>query len=409
MTKWAIDTKSVRKDFPCLDQMVHQKPLVYFDTAATAQKPQSVIDAMNSYYGSYAANINRGAHFLSEVATRNYQEARATVAAFINATPKDIVFTRGTTESINLVAYALGKIVFNQGDEIILTQMEHHANIVPWYLLAQEKGVHLKIAPVLDDGSLDLIAFKNLFNERTKLAAFSHVSNVLGSINPVKEMVAIAKSFSAITLIDGAQAVPHVPVDVQDIGADFYCFSGHKIYGPTGIGVLYAKSPWLDTMPPYQSGGDMIESVSFDHVTFVSGPQKFEAGTPNIAGALGLKAAIDYVEKLGITAIHEYEQHLHEYLLQQLRQFKGIRIIGIAPHKVSLVSFVIEGVHPHDISSILDRHGIAIRAGHLCAQPLMGRFKVSAFSRVSLSFYNTTQEIDAFIESLRKVFEVFKL
>lgn len=404
-----FNIEKLRKDFPCLHQQVHQKPLVYLDSAATAQKPQCVIDAMTAYYQSYAGNVNRGAHYLSEQATKHYQGARGYVAQFINADERNIVFTRGATESINLIAHCLGKFLFEPGDEIILTHMEHHSNIVPWYLLAQEKNLQLKVASVRDDGSLDLEHFKSLFSKRTKLAAFTHVSNALGTINPIQEMVAFAKSFDAVVVIDGAQAAPHLKIDVHNIGCDFYCFSGHKVYGPSGIGVLFAKSPWLDRMPPYQGGGDMIESVSFQAITFAQGPQKFEAGTPNISGAIGLAQALTYLNQLGLSSIHEYEQDLLRYCTTRLLELEPIKIIGVATPKVSLVSFVVEGVHPHDISSILDREGIAIRAGHLCAQPLMARFKIPALSRVSLSFYNTRCDVDRLIEALKKVFEVFRL
>lgn len=409
MTHVRLDLENVRGHFPCLHQQVHNKPLVYLDSAATAQKPQCVIDAMNAYYSSYAGNVNRGAHYVSEQATKHYQQARKCVAQFINADAGNIVFTRGATESINLIAHCMGKFLFQPGDEIILTHMEHHSNIVPWYLLAQEKTLHLKVAKVRDDGSLDLDHFKSLFSKRTKLAAFTHVSNALGTINPIQDMTAFAKSFDAVVVIDGAQAAPHINIDVQNIGCDFYCFSGHKVYGPTGIGVLFAKYPWLERMPPYQGGGDMIESVSFETITFAKGPQKFEAGTQNISGAIGLAQALTYLKQLGITSIHEYEQALLNYCTKRLLELKPIKIIGTASPKVSLVSFVVDGVHPHDISSILDREGIAIRAGHLCAQPLMARFKTPALSRVSLSFYNTHADIDRLIDALKKVFEVFRI
>jgi cysteine desulfurase/selenocysteine lyase len=408
-TKRPFPISEIRRDFSFLDQKIYNQPLIYFDTASTAQKPQVVVQAMNDYYGSYCANIHRGNYFLSEQATHHYDQARRIVAQFINASPQEIVFTRNTTESINLVAHALGKILFTSGDEIILTESEHHSNIVPWYLLAKEKGLIIKVAPVFDDGTLDIEGFKRLFTKRTKLAAFTHVSNVLGTINPIKEMVAIAQSFGAKTLIDGAQAAPHLALNIVDVGADFFAFSGHKLYGPTGIGVLFAKSPWLNEMPPFQGGGDMIESVSFDAITFAKGSQKFEAGTQNIAGAIGLGAAISYVQKLDLKDIHNYEQMLFNHLVEGLTNFRQVEIIGTAPNKVALVSFAIRGVHPHDVGSILDRQGIAIRGGHLCAQPLMKRFNHAALSRVSLSFYNTKEEIDRFFISFGKVLKVFKL
>lgn len=409
MTKpFAVAT--IRLDFPALHQQVHGKDLVYFDNAATAQKPRQVIDEELAYYTSYTANVNRGAHYLSEQATKKYQHARQTVTRFVNASSSsEIIFTRSTTEAINLVAFGLSKCHFNSGDEIIVTEMEHHSNLVPWILLARDLGLRIRVVPVNDDGTLDISAYKNLFGKKTKLAAFCHASNTLGTINPVEEMIAIAKAHNVVTLIDGAQAIHHLPVDVQALDVDFYVFSSHKLYGPTGVGVLYGKERWLERMPPYQSGGDMIASVSFDDVTFAPLPQKFEAGTPNIAGVLGLAKAIEYIENIGFSAIHDYEQSLVNYLLEKLRPIPQLRIVGTAKDRVSLVSFTIEGIHPHDISSILDREGVAIRAGHLCTQPLMKRFKVSALSRASLAFYNTHEEIDRFIDALKRVFEVFNI
>jgi len=405
-----FDIEKVRKDFPCLAQRVSDRPLIYFDSAATAHKPQGVIDEVKEFYEKFTSNVHRGAHHLSEIATSKYHEARAYVAKFLGVDDDaQIIFTRGTTEAINLVAHGLGKIHFRPGDEIILTEMEHHANIVPWYLLAKEKQLVIKVAPVADDGSLDVLAFKALFNEKTKLAAFAHVSNALGTINPVKEMVAFAKDAQVPTLIDGAQGVHHLPIDVQELGTDFYCFSGHKAYGPSGIGVLFAKKPWLDRFPPYQGGGDMIESVAFDHINFAAPPCKFEAGTPNIEGALGLKKALEYIDHIGFAKIHEYEKSLYDYAVHRLNGLKKVNIIGTAKDKVSLLSFTIDGVHPHDVSSIFNHYGIAIRAGHLCAQPLMKRFGVSALSRASFAFYNTYDEIDHFVAAFKRVFEVFKL
>jgi cysteine desulfurase/selenocysteine lyase len=405
-----FDVESIRQDFPALKQEIHAHPLVYLDSAATAQKPQVVIDAMRAYYEEFPANIHRGAYFLSEVATKKFHEARHIISNFVGASPQgQIIFTRSCTESINLVAHGLSKILFNEGDEIILTQMEHHANIVPWWLLAQERKLVLKIARVLDNGEVDLEHFASLFNNKTRLAAFSHASNAVGTINPIKTMLSIAKKFGVATLIDGAQAVHHVPLNLSDLDVDFYAFSGHKTYGPTGIGVLYMKNSWFDTMPVYQGGGDMISSVSFDHITFAQGPQKFEAGTPHIAGALGLGAAFNYLSKLGLDNIHRYEKLLHTYALNKLSRISRVKIIGEAQERVSLISFTLPGVHPHDLSSIFDRQGIAIRAGHLCAEPLVRRFGQSAFARVSLAFYNTTAEIDRFIGAFERVFEVFKL
>ena len=405
-----FDVKRVRQDFVALNQEVHAHPLVYLDSAATAQKPKVVIDAMRAYYEEYPANIHRGAYYLSEVATRKFHEARKIISDFVGASPKgQIIFTRSCTESINLVAHGLSKILLNEGDEIILTQMEHHANIVPWWLLAQERKVILKVAHVLDNGEIDLEHFESLFTNKTKLAAFSHASNALGTINPVKALIELAKKFGVATLIDGAQAVHHVPLNLSDLDVDFYAFSGHKAYGPTGIGILYAKNSWLDAMPVYQGGGDMITSVSFENITFASAPQKFEAGTPHIAGALGLGAAFNYLTSLGLENIHAYENFLCDYALSKLSQVPNIKIIGDAKERVSLISFVLPGVHPHDLSSIFDRQGVAIRAGHLCAEPLVRRFGQSAFARISLAFYNTTAEIDCFINAFSRVFEVFKL
>lgn len=400
---------NARKDFLALEQTVYSKPLVYLDSAATAQKPQCVIDAMNEYYQKFCGNVHRGAHYLSEIATAKYNQARKDVADFISADDRsEVIFTRSTTESINLVASCLGQGYFKPGDEIILTQMEHHSNIVPWWMLKERLGVILKVAPIFDDGSLDLESFKKLFGPRTKLAAFTHASNALGTINPVKEMVEHAKSFAVPTLIDGAQAIHHLPVDVTKIGCDFYAFSGHKAYGPTGIGILYAKKSWLEKLPPYQGGGDMIESVDFEKISFAKGPQKFEAGTPNIAGALGLAQALKYIKLLDLSKIHAHEQSLLEYGHQKLKEISGIKIMGEAQSKVSLISFTMNGVHPHDISTILDREGVAIRAGHLCAEPLMKRFKVSAFCRASFALYNNHEDIDQLALALNRVFEVFK-
>lgn len=399
---------NARKDFLGLSQLVYNKPLVYLDSAATAQKPSCVINATKDYYELYCGNVHRGAHYLSEVATRKYNNARKVVADFLGALASEIIFTRSTTESINLVAQSLGQSYFKAGDEIILTHMEHHSNIVPWWMLKEKVGINLKVVPVLDDGTLDLEAFKKLFSPRTKLLAFTHASNALGTINPAKELIAFAKSFNVPTLVDGAQAIHHLPVDVKDLDCDFYAFSGHKAYGPTGIGVLYAKEKWLEAMPPYQGGGDMIESVDFDKITFAKSVQKFEAGTPNIAGALGLASALDYIKDLGFLAIHEHEQALLKYAQNELLSIKSLKIIGDAKEKVSLVSFVMDGIHPHDISSILDREGVAIRAGHLCTEPLVKRFKVSSFCRASLAVYNNQEDIDKLLLGLKRVFEVFR-
>ncbi len=405
-----FDVKQVRRDFPYLLEQAYGKPLVYFDNAATAQKPCSVIDCVSGYYQHGAGNVHRGTHFLSEKATSQYNNARSTIANFLGAkSPSEIIFTRSTTEAINLVAHCLGQIHFAAGDEIILTEMEHHSNIVPWYLLAKRLGLNLKIVRVLDDGSLDVEEYTRLISSRTKLAAFAHASNALGTINPIHDLVRIAQHHGVPTLIDGAQGAHHVPVNVAALDVDFYCFSSHKAYGPTGIGALYAKSEWLKRFPPYQGGGDMIRSVDFNDISFADAPEKFEAGTPNIAGALGFAEALRYLQQLGLDSLHAYERSLHDYAAARMKDIKGVKIIGTAPNKVSLISFVVDGIHPHDISSIFDREGIAIRAGHLCAQPLMKRFSVSALSRASFAFYNTTEEIDIFISAFARVFEVFRL
>ncbi len=410
MSKRPFDIATVRNDFPYLKQTAYGKPLVYLDNAATAQKPQAVIDALRDYYENGAGNVHRGTHFLSEKATAAYNDARASIARFLGATnTSEIIFVRSTTEAINLVATCLSAIHFKAGDEIILTEMEHHSNIVPWYQVARALGLSLRVAKVQDDGSLDMDSYRSLFGAKTKFAAFTHASNALGSINPIHEMVAYARACGVPTLIDGAQGAHHLPVDVSALGADFYCFSGHKAYGPTGIGVLYAKLDWLKKFPPYQSGGDMIKTVDFDHISFADAPEQFEAGTPHIAGALGLAAALNYLTSFSHERIAAHEKSLHDYARAALAELPHVRLIGTASNKVSLISFVIDGVHPHDVSSIFDREGIAIRAGHLCAQPLMKRFNVSALSRASFAFYNTHEEIDRLCNAFKRVFEVFKL
>ena len=404
-----LDIERIRGDFKALDQEIHGHKLVYLDSAATAQKPQAVIDALVAYYQEYPANINRGAYYLSEVATRKYHEARTKIADFIGADFSNIIFTRSSTESINLVAHGLKNLIFNEGDEIILTEMEHHANIVPWWLLAQERKLVLKVARVSDNGELDLDYFESLFTPKTKLASFVHISNALGTINPIEKLINIAKKFGVPTLIDGAQAVHHVSVDVKKLDVDFYVFSGHKAYGPTGIGILYAKNNWLSRMPVYQGGGDMILSVNFDKICFQDAPNKFEAGTPNISGALGLAAAFDYLKNIGQDNICLYENYLCEYALEKLKNINKIKIIGDAKERIGLFSFVMPGVHPHDLSSIFDRQGIAIRAGHLCTEPLIRRFGQSAFARVSLGLYNTTAEIDYLVQAFDAAARVFKI
>jgi cysteine desulfurase / selenocysteine lyase len=403
-----FDVERVRADFPILATEVHGKPLVYLDNAATSQKPQAVIDAILRYYQGTNANVHRGVHYLSETATEEYEAARRTAQQFINAPHiHEIVFVRGTTEGINLVAQTFGRARIGSGDEVLITAMEHHSNIVPWQILCQEKGAKLQVAPVNDDGELLLDEFAKLLGPRTKLAAVTHVSNALGTVNPLKRMVELAHAQGVPVLVDGAQAAPHLKVDVQALDCDFYTFSGHKIYGPTGIGALYGKTALLDSMPPYQGGGDMISSVTFDKTTYNKLPYKFEAGTPDIAGVIGLGAALNYVNGLGIENIAAHEHGVLEYATAQVTAIPGLRIIGTAREKTGVISFVIEGVHPHDVGTILDREGIAIRTGHHCAQPVMERFGVPATSRASFAVYNTRGEVDALVRGIEKVKEVF--
>jgi cysteine desulfurase / selenocysteine lyase len=403
------DVERIRRDFPILSRTVHGRKLVYIDNAATTQKPQAVIDRLVRYYSEENSNVHRGVHYLSEVATNDYEAARTTVKRFINAgDEKEIIFTRGTTESINLVAQAWGRANVREGDEILITAIEHHSNIVPWQLLCEEKHAQLRIAPVNDAGEIILEQFANLLKPRTKLVAFGHASNALGTINPVREMIVMAHANGSLVLIDGAQGVPHLPIDVQALDCDFYAFSGHKVYGPTGIGVLYGKQHILESMPPWQGGGDMILSVSFEKTTYNALPYKFEAGTPNIAGVLGMATALDYVRDVGIEKIGAHEHDLLVYGTERLLEIPGLRIIGTAAQKASVISFTLEAVHPHDIGTILDQEGVAIRTGHHCAQPLMMRFNVPATGRASFGMYNTREEVDALAAGLRRVIEVFR-
>jgi cysteine desulfurase / selenocysteine lyase len=403
-----IDVVRVRADFPILDTLVHGKPLVYLDNAATSQKPRAVIDAIMRYYQGTNANVHRGVHHLSETATQDYEGARKIGQQFINAAHShEIIFVRGTTEGINLVAQTFGRTCIGAGDEILITAMEHHSNIVPWQILCEEKGAKLRVAPINDSGELLLDEYANLLGPKTKLVAVTHVSNALGTINPLKRMVELAHAHNVPVLVDGAQAVPHIKVDVQALDCDFYTFSGHKVYAPTGIGVLYGKTALLESMPPYQGGGDMISSVTFERTTYNKLPYKFEAGTPDIAGVIGLGAALMYVENLGIDNIGAHEHDLLEYATAMLSPIPGVRIIGTAKEKASVVSFVIEGVHPHDIGTILDQQGIAIRTGHHCSQPIMERFGIPATARASFAVYNTRGEIDALVSGIQRVREVF--
>ena len=402
------DVEAIRRDFPILSRTVHGKPLVFLDSAASAQKPQIVIDAVANCYSEEYANIHRGVYFLSQLATEKFEGARGKVQRFLNAADaREIVFTRNATEAINLVASSYGRRFLKKGDEIILSEIEHHSNIVPWQLLRDETGIVIKVAPVDDRGALLLDRFRALLSERTKLVAVTHMSNALGTVLPVKEIARLAHDAGALVLVDGCQAVPHMPVDVREIDADFYVFSGHKLYGPSGIGVLYAKAHLLEAMPPYQGGGEMIVSVSFEKSTYAPIPHKFEAGTPHIAGAIGLGAAIDYVTATGLNRISNHEHALTTYATERLMAIPGVSLVGTAPGKGSILSFTVEGVHPHDVGTILDHHGIAVRAGHHCAQPVMDRFKVPATVRASLGMCNTEAEVDALTAAIRHVREIF--
>lgn len=402
-----LDVTRLRQDFPILSRQVHGRPLVYLDNAATSQKPLAMIDAETRYYAELNANIHRGVHTLSQEATSAYEAVRDQVRRFINAARREeIVFLRGTTEAINLVAGSYGQ-GFQAGDEILITEMEHHSNIVPWQLLCQRSGAVLRVAPIDEHGELILEEFERLLGERTGLVAVSHLSNALGTINPVRRIIELAHAQGVPVLVDGAQAVPHLGVDVQALDCDFYAFSGHKLYGPTGVGVLYAKAALLDGMPPWQGGGDMIRQVSFAKTTWNDLPYKFEAGTPNIAGVVGLGAAIDYVEGIGMAAIAAHEQDLLAYATARAGDFPGLRPIGTALHKASILSFVLEGVHPHDVGTILDAEGVAVRTGHHCAMPVMEHFGVPATVRASFALYNTRAEVDALFAALGKVREVF--
>lgn len=409
LTKRKFNVEEIRNDFPILKRLVNGKPLVYLDNAATSQKPRAVIDALEHYYTFDNANIHRGLYFLSELATDQYETARLKVKEFINAmSASEIIFVRGTTEAINLVATTLKTAkFFEDGDEVIVTNMEHHANIVPWQLMNGNTRVHLKVIPMNDAGELDIDAFEKLFGKKTKLVSVVHISNALGTINPVKKIIEIAHSHNVPVLIDGAQAVPHFKIDVQELDADFYAFSGHKVYGPTGIGVLYGKTEFLEMMPPYQGGGDMIRTVTFEHTTFDDIPRKFEAGTPNIAGGIGLGAAIDYLNQFDRNEMIDHEKDILNYAIEELLKIDGLRIIGTAKEKASVISFVIEGIHPYDIGTIIDTDGIAIRTGHHCTQPVMQRFNVPATARASFAFYNTMEEVDKLVLGLQKVKKMF--
>ncbi len=403
-----FDVDRIREDFPVLKQRIHGKPLVYLDSAATAQKPMAVIDAIRKFHEVDCANIHRGVHELSQRSTAAYEETRSKARRFLNARNKnEIVFVRGTTEGINLVASSWGRRNVKQGDEIVISALEHHSNIVPWQMLCEETGARLRIIPMNERGELILEAYETLLNPHTRMVAFAHVSNALGTINPARQIIEMAHKAGALTLVDGAQAAPHMKVDVQALDADFYTFSGHKVFGPTGIGVLYGKTRLLNAMPPYQGGGDMIRTVTFEKTTYNDLPYKFEAGTPHIAGGIGLGAALDYINHIGLDKIAAYEHELLAYGTEALAAIPGLRIIGTARDKAAVLSFVIEGIHPHDIGTVLDRQGIAVRTGHHCAQPVMDWFHIPATTRASLAFYNTPAEIDALAAGLHKVKEVF--
>jgi cysteine desulfurase/selenocysteine lyase len=404
----ALDVAAIRSDFPILRRRVHGKPLVYLDNAATTQKPQVVIDRLTQYYGTENANIHRGVHLLSVEATDAYEVARQGVRQFLNAADsREIIFVRGATEGINLVAATYGRAHVGAGDEVVISEMEHHSNIVPWQMLCAEKGARLRVIPISDAGELQLDAYERLLGPRTRLVAVAHVSNALGTVNPVEDIVRLAHARGIPVLIDGAQAVAHMRVDVRAIDCDFYVFSGHKVLGPTGIGVLYGRAALLESMPPYQGGGDMIRSVTFERTLYNDVPNKFEAGTPNIAGAAGLAAAIEYLSKIGLDLVAAHEHDLIAYGTEALSQVPGLRLTGTASKKAGILSFVMEDVHPHDIGTILDRNGVAIRAGHHCCQPLMARLGVPATARASFALYNTREEIDVLLSSLRSVREVF--
>ncbi len=403
-----FDVEKVRADFPVLQQQINGKPLAYLDNGATSQKPQAVIDELVRYYTTENSNVHRGVHTLSQNATEDYEGARAKVKRLLNAADDhEIIFTRGTTDSINIVAQSLGRHNFNPNDEVIVSNMEHHSNIVPWQMLREEKGVVLRVVPIDESGELLMDEYERMLSARTKLVSITHVSNALGTILPVAQIIEMAHAQGVPVMLDGAQAVPHLPVDVRKLDCDFYVFSGHKLFGPTGIGVLYGKAELLEAMPPVQGGGDMIKSVTFERTIYNDLPYKFEAGTPNIAGAIGLGAAIDYVQSIGFESFAAHEEDLLEYGAKALEQIGGLRIIGTSPRKAGILSFVMDDIHPHDIGTILDSEGVAVRTGHHCAQPVMQRFQIPATVRASMAMYNTKEDIDALVRAIDRVIEVF--
>ncbi len=406
----SINNQLIRQDFPILLDKIYNKPLVYFDNAATTQKPMCVIDRIVHGYTHGNANIHRGVHFLSQKATEEHENARTTVQHFIHAArSSEIIFTRGTTESINLVAFSFGETFCQPGDEIIISAMEHHANIVPWQMLKDRKGIVLKVIPMLPDGTLDMPAFSKLLNNKTKLVAVTHVSNVLGTINPIQEIIQLAHNSNVPVLIDGAQAVPHIAIDVQKLDVDFYVFSAHKVYGPTGIGVLYGKEEWLNKMQPYQGGGEMIAKVTFEKTTYNELPFKFEAGTPDYIGSTALATALEYIQQIGLNAIATYENDLLQYATAKLLQVPGLKIYGEASHKSSVISFLVQGIHHYDMGTMLDKLGIAVRTGHHCAQPIMDYYGIEGTVRASFAFYNTKEEVDKLIEGVNRVVSMFKI
>lgn len=403
-----LDIEKIRREFPALARQVHGKPLVYFDTAASAQRPLAVIEATDHFYREHNANVHRGVHTLSQEATDLYEAARRELAAHINASnEREIVFTRGTTESVNLVAQSFLRPKLNPGDEVLISHMEHHSNIVPWQMLCEQTGARLRVIPIDQRGELDMESLETLLTERVKLLGIVHISNALGTINPVAQICRMAKKFDIPVLVDGAQAMPHQQVDVQNLGCDFYCLSGHKMYGPTGIGALWAAEETLENMPPWQGGGEMITQVTFEKTTYNEIPARFEAGTPNIAGSIGLGAAVQYLRSIGMDAIAAYESQLLTYATNRLSELDELRIIGTATHKAGVISFTLGDIHPHDLGTIIDHHGVALRTGHHCAMPVMQFFKVPATARVSFGLYNTTQEIDIFIDALHKTRQMF--
>lgn len=406
----SINNQLIRQDFPILLDKIYNKPLVYFDNAATTQKPMCVIDRIVHGYTHGNANIHRGVHFLSQKATEEHENARTTVQHFIHAArSSEIIFTRGTTESINLVAFSFGETFCQPGDEIIISAIEHHANIVPWQMLKDRKGIVLKVIPMLPDGTLDMPAFSKLLNNKTKLVAVTHVSNVLGTINPIQEIIQLAHNSNVPVLIDGAQAVPHIAIDVQQLDVDFYVFSAHKVYGPTGIGVLYGKEEWLNKMQPYQGGGEMIAKVTFEKTTYNELPFKFEAGTPDYIGSTALATALEYIQQIGLNAIVTYENDLLQYATAKLLQVPGLKIYGEASHKSSVISFLVQGIHHYDMGTLLDKLGIAVRTGHHCAQPIMDYYGIEGTVRASFAFYNTKEEVDKLIEGVNRVVSMFKI